>query len=141
VKGQLSIEFFLILAIILVFTGMLLTASETQISGMHGLNDVIMSKNVLDGVASMADYVFLSGNGSKVSREFFIPQRLVCFAAGCTSSDRLCCFGIEFPGKKVESSQMFSIPQVNGTCVATGWLRISTQNVNNVIFINCISLG
>ena len=73
VRGQVSVEFFLVLSLLFALAAVLLTTAEAQLRDAESLNNAALSKAALDAVGSYVDLVYLSGNGSIVSGQVFIP--------------------------------------------------------------------
>lgn len=137
-KGQLSIEFFLVLSIILVLAGTMLTVAEGHVSGIKNLNNAAIAKSIVDNGIYSIDFVYLSGNGSVLRREYFVPQGVLCFITSECEEGRICCISPGFEEKKVYSKKAIS-PNfvVNESCIREGWIELKARNLNNVVFLNC----
>lgn len=73
-RGQISVEFFLVLSIMIAFILIIYTLAQDEINKQRDLNTVVLASSALDSMAFMTNFVYLSGPGSSVSKEVFIPS-------------------------------------------------------------------
>ncbi|SCG85638.1 hypothetical protein [Methanobacterium congolense] len=75
VKGQVSVEYLLVILVVLLVFGMLLTHVITP--SIEASSDVSQSsdaKNAVDTIANAADLVYANGPGSKRTLSVYIPK-------------------------------------------------------------------
>jgi uncharacterized protein (UPF0333 family) len=78
-KAQLSVEFFLVLSIIIAFSVILYNVSRDEVAKTKAVNSVVLAKNGLDSLSQAVDFVSLSGNGSALNVSFFVSKEANCF--------------------------------------------------------------
>jgi len=86
-KAQIGVEFFLILSVIAAFMVILYATSSQQIDKTRALNDAVLSKNSVDVLAQAIDFVYLSGDGSKLTKEILVSPNSNCFYHSKTTDD------------------------------------------------------
>jgi uncharacterized protein (UPF0333 family) len=89
-RGQLSIEFFLVLSIIIAFSVILYNVSREEVAKTKASNAVLLSKNALDSLVQAADFVALSGNGSALNVSFFVSKEAKCLYYNSTRDALYC---------------------------------------------------
>ncbi|NUN11594.1 hypothetical protein HUU53_03020 [Candidatus Micrarchaeota archaeon] len=73
-RGQISIEFFLVLSIMITFILIIYSNTQTEINQQRDLNSIVLASSALDSVTNLANFVYLSGPGTRQTREIFIPS-------------------------------------------------------------------
>ncbi len=136
-RGQVSIEFFVLLAFLIVISSLLLNTIQGQASETQKLDKAALSKTALNSVAFALNYVFLSGNGSKITQQVFVPKGVFCFIYNSSDKTLECDIGIS---KKVHSLPLYAdIPAPN--CSYEGWLNIEAQNLNGNTSLSCTKVS
>ncbi len=77
-KGQLSVEFFLVLSIIIAFSVILYNVSREEVAKTKAVNSIVLAKNGLESLSQAVDFVALSGNGSSLNVSFFVSGEANC---------------------------------------------------------------
>lgn len=124
-KGQLSVEFFLILAIVMAMISMLLANALEQMKYIRQLDAAALAKSCADTVSGVVNYAKLGGAGTSITRDVFVPKDMVCFLNAGRESY---CLQKE-SGKKVYGDQFLS-PDVSfeEDCYSSGWIRFTAFN-------------
>lgn len=78
-KGQISVEFFLVLAVIIAFTIILYANASVQVERSFVLQHAVIAQSLVDSFASTANFVYLSGPGAKITKTFYVPAETACF--------------------------------------------------------------
>lgn len=151
-RGQLSIEFFLIVAFILGLASALLTVSEDQVRQTTLLDRAALARNALDTVTHAANQVWLSGNGTRIVAEVFVPVNSICLLYNSTQQRLYCDVAVRCPnnpsqfcytyGERLVTSQVIIDP---ATCppynALTGWYSIQLSHNGTAVNAVCTRLS
>ena len=148
-RGQFSIDFFLVLSVILAFILPLYTVAVEEGGRARLLDSAILSKHAVDSVASIAEYAFLGGKASSVSREVFVPRDANCFFYNESTKRLYCSLSsryVEGNRNKVESnSMMVSVPLLlqcgSSGVVQPGWYDVTAGLTANFLSITCTKVA
>lgn len=160
-KGQLSVEFFILLAVVAAFILILYSNGVSQREQTRLLSAAVQSKAGVDGLANAANYVFLSGEGSVMRKEFFVANGSLCLYVSETG-DYLYCTVPGAPTKtgsvRVRSIPLYSTPTLNlnndplanqlcapnpsdpnaqGKLLVNGWYLFNASFSSGVVTIAC----
>ena len=86
-KAQIGVEFFLVLSVIAAFIVLLYATTNQQVDKTRALNDAVVSKNSVDTLAQAIDFVYLSGDGSIISKEIIVSPNSNCFYHSLSTDD------------------------------------------------------
>ncbi|MBI5226788.1 hypothetical protein HY994_06185 [Candidatus Micrarchaeota archaeon] len=78
VRGQFSIDFFLVLSIVIAFAVLLYNVAISEVGKSTLLDSAILGQNTLDSIASGIDFAAFAGNGSHVRKELWLPADVNC---------------------------------------------------------------
>ena len=84
-RGQIGIEFFLIMGFSLTIVAMLIANSERQLVANEQLDTDMLSLSAMNAVSNAANSVTLMGNGSSLRANVFIPSDARCFVPKTSS--------------------------------------------------------
>ncbi|MFH1780343.1 MAG: hypothetical protein ABH803_04370 [Candidatus Micrarchaeota archaeon] len=76
-RGQISVEFFLVLSIMIAFILIIYSTVQGEITKQRDLNSIVLAQSALDSVSYLTNFVYLSGPGTSLSKEIFIPSSTV----------------------------------------------------------------
>lgn len=153
-RGQLSIEFFLIVSIIAVFALSLYTTGVAEIDKSSTVDDAVLAKSALDSLTSAVNIVALEGNGSTIKRELFVPKQSVCFLYNSTAKRFYCLITSNVTqvnyaldtlsnftyGYKVVASNVTSV--YCSPSIARGWVYVTANNIGaGVVNLSCVGLA
>ena len=146
-KAQLSVEFFLVTAVIIAFMLLLYTVATGETARTRTLDAALLSKTLVDDVSFAANYVALSGNGSVLKRDVFAGAETNCFFYDDTEKALYCTleeskmreFGVT--GRRVYGRRLLSEAVLQcATPLAPGWYRVTVGQYNGKTAITCAKL-
>jgi len=141
VRGQVSVEFFLVLSLLFALAAVLLTTAEAQLRDAESLNNAALSKAALDAVGSYVDLVYLSGNGSIVSGQVFIPASSLCFIVNASTETLQCDPDPSLTGRVNSRPLKNSVVFFNSSCppysASTGWFDLTVYHNGSSVLVNC----
>ncbi len=141
VRGQFSIDFFLVLSIVVAFSVLLYNVALLEVGKSKLLDSAVLGKSALDALASGADTAAFSGNQTEFSRELFVPQDLLCLFFNA-SSNRFYCFVssgyLEGSANRLESRPLLSTPSLAVQCsLSPGWNGVFFSNNGTHVVVGC----
>jgi uncharacterized protein (UPF0333 family) len=144
-RGQLSVEFFLILSIVIAFSIILYNISLEELGKTRASNAVVSTKSVLDSLSNSADFVALSGNGSVVKRVLFVPKEAKCLYYDPNGRTLYCVIADEWleqiSAKRVVNGTRLITPNqliiACGVPLKAGWAEFTVNSSSNFVKINC----
>jgi hypothetical protein len=141
IRGQFSIDFFLVLSIVVAFSVLLYNVALSEIGKSKLLDTAVLGKSALDELASGVDTSSFSGNQTHFSRELFIPKDVLCLYFNA-SSNRFYCFVSSgyLPGSlnRLESRALLSSPSLSVECpFSSGWNDVSFSNNGSHVVVSC----
>ena len=77
-KAQVSIEFFLIISVIVAFAVLLHSLTSSETNKARQLAQASQTRSFVDAAAFLANEAWLSGNNSFFVKEFFVPRNADC---------------------------------------------------------------
>ncbi len=147
-KSQIGVEFFLVLSVVVAFIVILYGSASGEIGKTRVLNDAVVSKSGVDALSQAVDFVFLSGEGSVLSREIFVSPNSNCFYLDGVERKFYCTVSSEFlqeitGGKeRVLGLTLVTPPSriVLSGCspVPAGWAVVSIENTGAGISVSCV---
>lgn len=142
-RGQVGIEFLLVLSFMLALTAVLLGSAEAHFRAAESLDKAALCKAALDSTASLINHAFLSGRGTRVSSELFIPDGSVCFIVNSSFSPPvLQCDADALLSRRVESRGLRTAAvSFSAACPVSGWLRVTAVNNGNSVSVTCAKLN
>ncbi len=146
-RGQLSVEFFLILSIVIAFSVILYNISLEELGKTRAANAVVETKSALDSLSNAVDFVALSGNGSVVKRVLFVPKEAKCVYYDVNGRTLYCVIADEWlerisEKRVVNGTRLVSSNAVAITCgvpLKPGWTEFTVNTSNNYVKLNCKS--
>jgi len=137
-RGQLSVEFFLIVAFVLVLATMLLSNVEAQLNDTKDLNRAATAKAAVAEVSHAVNAVALQGTGAMLNKEVFVPPETSCFSYNATAGALQCDTGKNI----VSGPALVTAPNVSVSCARTGWMTAQARNEGGAnVSVYCIALG
>ncbi len=143
----MSVEFFLILSIVIAFSIILYNISFEELGKTRAVNAVVSTKSVLDSLSNAVDFVALSGNGSVVKRVLFIPKEAKCVYYDASGGTLYCVIADEWlervSAKRVVNGTRLLTSSLAVTCSApleSGWIEFTVNSSNNFVKVNCKSV-
>lgn len=140
-RGQFSIDFFLVLSIVIAFGVLLYNVAVTEVGKSTLLDSAVLGQSALDSVASGVDFAAFAGNGSRARKELFFPQDVNCLFFN-QSANALYCFvsSAYLPGSKnrLVSRPLLSSSPLGLECVPkAGWSVAEFSNNGTHVVISC----
>ncbi len=143
-RAQFSIDFFLVLSIILAFLVPLYSVAVLEGGRARFLNSAVITKNSVDSVAYLVDYASLGGVGTSVSATVFVPSEASCFFTNESTKKIYCSLSslyLEGSKNKVESQALLvSLPVVfncGNSGVSPGWHPVTASVTDSYVAVNC----
>lgn len=143
-RGQLSVEFLLVVSFLLSMAAVLLNVAETQLRETEALDNAALSKAAADSFATLVNTVFLHGNGTQMRAELFIPSGSVCFFVNSTNRSNMfleCDPDPLYSGKVASRPIYTSNVSLDSTCppasTSGGWYKFTVKNSKNSVLVNC----
>ena len=146
----MSVEFFLILSIVIAFSIILYNISFEELGKTRAANAVVATKSVLDSLSNAVDFVALSGNGSVVKRVLFIPKEAKCLYFDANGKTLYCVIADEWleritQKRVVNGTRLTTASNLLIDCPETplkpGWIEFTVNSSSsfsyNIIKINC----
>lgn len=90
-RSQVSVEFFLVLSVVIAFTVILYTNASAQVVRARALNDAVLAKSAIDTLTDQIDFVYLSGSGSVVEKTIFVSANSNCFYKNADIRNNIYC--------------------------------------------------
>ncbi len=148
-RGQLGIEFFLILSVSIAFAIVLYNAVSEESAEAKVANQVIATKASLESLASAVDLVVLSGDGSVVKRSLLVPSKSICFYYDSGKQQFFCVVYDEHlfddVGDDSDKTNVYSKTLVKDITVGTkcteplapGWWQVTVKNNLGIVDLSC----
>jgi len=137
-RGQVSVEFFLMLTLVLSLAILLYTDTASQLSKTRGLDKAGQTAALVQQVASSARAVWFEGNASARAFDAFVPSSANCLYWNA-SANNVYCLLVE-PAAAV-SAPCYGIPLVDasgcGSPLAAGWYSFSVSSNGSGVLVNC----
>lgn len=151
-RGQVSIEFFLVVAFVLALASALLTVTEEQARQTGVVDRAALAKSALDTFAQAANHAWLSGNGARIYAEIFIPQNSVCLLYNASQTRFYCDVGARCPGSPSQFCYAYSERLLTSeiyinstTCPPSntlpGWYSVQLAHNGTALLAQCAHLG
>ena len=148
-RGQFSIDFFLVLSVILAFLVPLYSVAVDEGGRARFLDSAVLAKHAVDSVSSLVDFVSLSGPSSSASGEVFIPKEANCFFFNSTSSRLYCTMAsryLEGSRNRVESQRLALSTIISFNCgsngvLSPGWYDITANYSSSIITVQCLKVS
>lgn len=136
-RGQVGLEFFLILGFCLAMLTVLISNSERQITENERLDAAVLSLSALNAVSNAINTVAIQGNGAQMAVSAFIPSKSKCFLL--TAESRLACDIGDAYGRRVYGMRILAVPgSINDACYTVyGWMDVTVRKTSGNIEIYC----
>jgi hypothetical protein len=128
-RGQIGIEFFLVLGFALSIVGVLIMNSERGLEGNTRLDSAMLSLAAVNTVSNSINTAFLQGNGTLIRTQVFVPYGARCFVVNPATSALFCDVG-DPQGRVVNGMSLYAVPtNVSDSCYSmTGWMAVKVNN-------------
>ena len=149
-RGQLSIEFFLVLSIIIAFSIILYNISRDEVAKTKAVNSILLSKNAVDSLSQAVDFVALSGNGSALNLSVFVPKEANCFYYNYTRDAFYCVVYSQSLQPSITDKEFVFGPRFQTTLyknftadcassfpLAPGWWELRARNEGASVNVSC----
>jgi hypothetical protein len=137
-KGQMSVEFFLLVGFILVLLSVLVTNADEESRKLSQLEKASLCKNAVDSIGYLSNYAALQGTGTLLKKEVFVPKNSVCFLVKQITSKYYLACDLGLQGRLAYSDELIQQPTVSSQCQDnTGWLIVSVQGTASGPSISC----
>ncbi|MBI4360894.1 hypothetical protein HY572_03945 [Candidatus Micrarchaeota archaeon] len=140
-RGQFSIDFFLVLSIVVAFSVLLYNVALGEIGKTKLLDSAVLGKHALDELASGVDTAAFSGNQSRLRKELFVPEDVNCLYFNSTENAFYCFVTSSFlegrPNRLVSRSLLSSTPLDVQCGLAPGWHAASFFNNGSHVVVSC----
>ncbi|MFA6329131.1 MAG: hypothetical protein WCX64_00410 [Candidatus Micrarchaeia archaeon] len=136
-RGQVGLEFFLILGFCLVMLTILISNSEKQLTENEKLDSAVLSLSALNAVSNAVNTVAIQGNGAQMTVSAYIPKKAKCFLE--TSEQRLACDIGDAYGRRVYGMRLMATPDtINDACYTVyGWMDVTVKKSFGSVEIFC----
>ena len=136
-RGQVGLEFFLILGFCLVMLTILISNSEQQLVENEKLDAAVLSLSALDAVSNALNTVAIQGNGARMTVSVYLHSKAKCFLL--TTADRLSCDIGDVYGRRVYGMRLMATPTtINDACyTVSGWMDVTVMKSSGNIEIYC----
>jgi len=136
-RGQVGLEFFLILGFCLAMLTMLISSSERQITENERLDAAVLSLSSLNSVSDAINTVAIQGNGAQMIVTAFVPSKSKCFLLA--SGPRLACDIGDAYGRRVYGMRIMATPDtINDACYTVyGWMDVTVRKSSGKVEIYC----
>ena len=108
-RGQVGLEFFLILGFCLAMLTILISDSEREITENEKLDTAVLSLSALYSVSNAINIVALQGNGAQLAVSAFVPSKSKCYLP-VASEQRLACDIGDAYGRRVYGMRLMAMP-------------------------------
>ena len=151
-RGQFSIDFFLVLSVIVAFLVVVYGVAVEEGGKTRLLDSAILSKRGVDSVSSLVEFVSLGGNYSTISVEVFIPREASCFYFNDTTRKISCVLSSRYltgAKNRVEGRSLFASAPVRfscGTGSESGWFDVNatlisqTSTAGQYVSVSCLKV-
>lgn len=140
-RGQYSIDFFLVLSIVIAFSILLYNVAVGETGKARLLNSAVVGKVFLDEFSAGVDESALGGNVSRSRRELFVPQGTHCVFFNATENAFYCFLSSSFlegDKNRLVGRRLLSNPNVNLACsFKPGWYLADFSNNGTAVTITC----
>jgi len=136
-RGQVGLEFFLILGFCLVMLTVLISNSERQLVENERLDSAVLSLSALNSVSNALNTVAIQGNGAKMTVSAYIPPKTKCFLLA--GPDRLSCDIGDAYGRRVYGMRIMAVPDtISDACyTVSGWMDVTVKKAAGKVEISC----
>jgi hypothetical protein len=136
-RGQVSLEFFLILGFCLAVLSVLISESEANISQNEKLDTAILSLSALNSVSNAVNTVALQGYGASMIVSVFVPQTAKCFILS-PKNELSCDIGDVFDRRAYGMPLLTNPGTISTGCYTTsGWTAVTVNRSATEIGIYC----
>jgi len=137
-RGQVGLEFFLILGFCLAMLSLLIANSERQITENERLDAAVLSLSALNSVSNAINTVAIQGNGAQMAASAFVPSKSKCFLFAA-SQQRLACDVGDSYGRRVYGMRLMAMPDtINDACYTVyGWMDVTVKKTGGKVEVYC----
>ncbi len=137
-RGQISVEFFLVVGFIISLVAILVANSEAQIARNTLLDNTLLSQSALDSVSNAIQTVYLQGNRSAIRQMVFVPRDANCFILDQAKKKLTCDVG-DPEARLVYSRPLTAVPDtITADCTEPGWLFVAVEYNQPFLNISCV---
>ena len=137
-RGQVGLEFFLILGFCLAMLTILIANSEREITENERLDTAMLSLSALNSVSNAINTVAIQGNGAQMAVSAFVPSKSKCYLP-IASEQRLACDIGDAYGRRVYGMRLMAMPDtISSACYTTyGWMDVTVNRSSGKVGIYC----
>jgi len=140
-RAQFSIDFFLVLSVVIAFGVLLYNVAINEVGKSTLLDSAVLGQSALDSVATGVDFASFAGNGSRARKELFFPQDVNCLFFN-QSQNAFYCFvsSAYLPASKnrLVSRALLSSSTLALECVPrAGWSVAEFSNNGTHVVVSC----
>jgi len=148
-RGQVSLEFILVVVFLLALITMLLPTANALADQISSLDELVAAKGALNAVASAIDYVVVSGDGARMHVDVYVPKNVHCFVDNSLNCTLKACkrweaknevtFCGELEVLNVSSTPFYSVSdlKVQNCDGKTGWVPVDVYADGSSIVVQC----
>jgi len=136
-RGQVGLEFFLVLGFCLAMLTILISNSERQLTENEKLDSAVLSLSALNAVSNALNTVAIQGNGAQMAVSAYIPSKSKCFLL--TPDSHLACDIGDTYGRRVYGMRLMATPDtISDACYTTyGWMDVTVRKASGKVEIYC----
>jgi hypothetical protein len=137
-RGQVGLEFFLILGFCLAMLSLLIANSERSITDNERLDSAVLSLSALNSVSNAINTVAIQGDGAKMTVSAFVPSKSKCYLPSNPEQRLSCDIGDAF-GRRVYGMRLMAMPDsINNECYTVyGWMDVTVTKSSGKVSIFC----
>ena len=147
-RGQIGLEFYLIMGFSLTVVAMLISNSERQLVANEKLDTDMLSVSAMNAVSNAANSASLMGNGSALRANVFIPSDARCFVPETSSGKQyLACDVGDYANPPRMAYGMMLIatqaPTISDDCYnLKGWMSVIVNSTGpaNALGVYCSAM-
>ncbi len=143
-RAQFSIDFFLVLSIVIAFSVLLYTVASSEMGKSTLLDSAVLGKNALDSFSAGADFAAFSGNQSRLNKEVFLPADLNCLFFNASTNSFYCFVSsayLQGSKNRIVSRPLLSSMRLDLQCTPSqGWNSAQFFNNGSSVIVSCKSI-
>ncbi|MBI5036574.1 hypothetical protein HZC09_04475 [Candidatus Micrarchaeota archaeon] len=140
-RGQYSIDFFIVLSMVIAFSVLLYNVAVDEVGRTKVLDSAILGRHFLDEFSLGVDEAAIGGNQSRTHRELFVPKNVHCLFFNAGENAFYCLVSSSYMdgGKnRLPGRRLLSTPDVKLECEVTeGWRRFGFYNNGTTVVVTC----
>lgn len=143
-RAQVGVEFFLVAAFLFALAIVFFSSGESVLRDAESLQKAALAKSSVDSLASMVNYVYLSGPSSQVSDEVFVPEGSTCFLFNASLPAIQCEPDPSIVGRVQSRPLRTPAVSFSSSCPPStqqrGWFKVTVFNSNNAVTVTCTKI-